>query len=82
MKLQSQKRIQGMFNCIQQAYEVLAPIDNHWKGRDSIKGQSLLCALRDTIASVQDRDPQDVQDEYSAPTLTIIPRDNSSIQLR
>lgn len=51
---------------LKDSYKVLADIHNQWQGRNTAAGQGLLCRLRDRIAELTDRNPQDVQDNLDA----------------
>ena len=53
-----------LFAEVEREYTDLANPRNEWDGRNTPEGQRKLCRLRDLIAKVAGRDPQDVQDDY------------------
>jgi len=50
---------------MQDCYQVLANIHNHWRGRHTSQGQGLLCRLRDTIAEETGVSAEQVQDNVN-----------------
>ena len=58
-------QLQNALALIVRSYAALAPINNNWPGRHNMEGQSLLCELRDAIATGTGKTAEDVQNEYS-----------------
>ena len=53
-----------LISVLSRSYRILAAVNNWWKGRGTMKGQTLLCDLRDNISKLTGEDPQTVQSKH------------------
>ena len=56
-----------LISLMSRAYRILAPIENQWKGRGTLEGQTLLCDLRENIARLTGEDSMPVQARHEEP---------------
>lgn len=67
-----------LFIIIEDAYAVLGAPTNQWRGRHTVEGQRLLSNMRDAIADITGRDPQDVQDDYCNRHMGVVSNDRNN----